>query len=82
MKHINLREAKATLSAIVDAAENGEATTLTKHGKPVAAIVPIEDAQKLYPEKPDLLDFLMTFPGFPEGFEPERNPSPGREVDL
>jgi antitoxin Phd len=82
VEHINLREAKATLSAIVEAAEQGAATTLTKHGRPVAMVVPIDEGKKLYPEKPSLAEYLLTFPGWPEGFEPERNASPGREVDL
>ena len=82
MNQINLREAKATLSAIVDAAEHGQATTLTKHGKAVAMVVPIADASKLYPAKPSLGEYLLTFPGFPEGFEIERDRTPGREVDL
>ena len=82
MKQINLREAKATLSAILDDAEHGEATTITRHGKAVAVLVPVEQAAKLYSDKPNFVDYLMTFPGWPEGFEPERNPSPGREIIL
>lgn len=34
MKTMQLREAKASLSALVEAAENGEPTVITKHGKP------------------------------------------------
>jgi antitoxin Phd len=84
VKHINIREAKAILTALVDAAERGDPITITRHGKPVAAIVPISDADRLYPEKPDLLEYLRTFPGFPEGFElDERDRSQqSREVDL
>ena len=82
MNQINLREAKATLSAIVDAAEHGKATTLTKHGRAVAMIVPIDDARRLYPAKPTLGEYLLSSPGFPAGFDPDRNSSPGREVDL
>ena len=82
MKQINLREAKATLSAILDEAEHGEATTITRYGKAVAVLIPVEQARKLYPDKPNFVDYLMSFPGWPEGFEPERNPSTGREVAL
>jgi len=82
VNQINLREAKATLSAIIEAAEHGEATTLTKHGKAVAMVVPIEDARRLYPAKPSLGEYLLSSPGFPAGFELERNPSTGREIDL
>jgi len=82
MKTMNVREAKAVFSALVDAAEHGQPITITRHGKPAAVIVPVDEARKLYPEKPNLIEYLLTFPGFPEGFEPERNRSPGRDVDL
>lgn len=82
MKQINLREAKATLSAILDDAEHGEATTITRHGKAVAVLVPVEQAQKLYPEQPNFIDHLLSFPGWPEGFDLERNTSPSRDIDL
>lgn len=82
MRTINVREAKTVFTALIDAAEHGEPITITRHGRPAAAIVPIADARKLYPEKPNLIDYLAAFPGLPEGFEPERNRSPGRDVDL
>lgn len=80
MKTVQLREAKATLSALVDAAERGEATTITRHGKPAAVLVPIEKAAELLkPKKPSFAEFLMTYPG---GLDLERDPSPARDVDL
>ena len=44
MKTMQLREAKASFSALVEAAENGQPTIITKHGKPAAAIVPVDVA--------------------------------------
>lgn len=82
MKSLPLREAKASLSALVEAAEQGEPVTITKHGRPAAVLVPIEAARQLYPERPSFADYLLSGPGFPPGFEPERNPSPGRALDL
>lgn len=80
MRTMQVREAKAGLSAILDAAEKGEPTLITKHGKPAAAVVPIEMMQRLYPErKGNLGTYLMSFPG---GIELERNPSPMRDVEL
>ncbi|MCO5161747.1 MAG: type II toxin-antitoxin system prevent-host-death family antitoxin [Mesorhizobium sp.] len=77
---MQLREAKAGLSAIVLAAEKGEPTIITKHGKATAMVVPIEEARKLYPSKaPNLGEFLLTFPG---GLELERDTTPMRDVDL
>jgi prevent-host-death family protein len=50
LKTMQMREAKASLSAVVAAAELGEATTITRHGKPAAMMAPIEMARRLYPE--------------------------------
>ena len=36
-------EARNQLPSLLEAAERGRATVITKHGKPVAALVPIED---------------------------------------
>jgi prevent-host-death family protein len=42
MGPINLKEARARLSDLVQAAEHGESTTITRRGKAVARIVPFE----------------------------------------
>lgn len=39
MQELQLRDAKAQFSAVVDAAEKGEATVVTRHGTPVAVVV-------------------------------------------
>jgi prevent-host-death family protein len=80
MRSLHLRDAKASLSAVVEAAERGEATMITKYGRPAAVVVPVEDARRLYPEKrPSFVDLLLSIP---EDLEIERNASPFREADL
>lgn len=80
MKTLRLRDAKASLSAVVEAAERGEATTITKYGRPAAVVVPVEDAGRLYATKrPSFADLLMSIP---EDLETERDPSPLRVPDL
>jgi antitoxin Phd len=80
MKALGLREAKASLSAVVEAAERGEATTITKHGRPAAVVVPVAEAQRLYPtERPSFVSLLMEIP-YP--IESERDPSPLRTANL
>lgn len=80
MKTMQVREAKAHFSELLEAAGKGEPTTITKHGEPVAMVVPIEAATKLYPKrKRNIVDVLMEFPG---GIEFERDHSPPREIDL
>lgn len=80
MKTVHLREAKATFSAVVDAALKGEPTIVTKHGKAAAMIVPVDDGRRLYPEdRPSFADVLMDFPG---PLDVERDQTPPREIDL
>ena len=80
MKTLRLRDAKASLSAVVEAAERGEATTITKHGRPAAVVVPVEDARRLYgADRPSFAELLRAIP---EAIEFERDPSPMRDVKL
>jgi prevent-host-death family protein len=82
MLTINLKDAKAGLSSLVDEAVKGEFVTITRHGKPVAALVSIEAAEiarkALARKRPGLAAYLRTFPGG----EFERNPSPSRDAGL
>ncbi len=47
MHEIQLRDAKATLSAVVDQARQGEPTIITRHGRPEAVILGFEEWQRL-----------------------------------
>jgi prevent-host-death family protein len=80
MKTLNLREAKATLSSVVRAAENGEPTTITKSGRAVAVVVPVEAATRLFSvTRPSLASLLLTIP---EPIDVERDQTPMRDVEL
>jgi antitoxin Phd len=80
VRTLRLRDAKASLSAVIEAAERGEATTITKHGRPAAVVVPVDEAKRLYPtDRPSFASLLM---GIPHPVEIERDPSPLREADL
>lgn len=82
MRTVTLKDAKAGFSDLVDQAIRGEFTTITRHGKPVAAIVSVEAAELATREairnRPSLLAYLRTFPGG----DFDRNPSPSRDVEL
>lgn len=41
-KHRGVEEARSQLPQLLDQAAAGEATVITRHGKPVAAIVPLD----------------------------------------
>jgi prevent-host-death family protein len=63
MNKVQLREAKAKLSALVEAAERGETTIVTKNGRPAARIAPIEGAQVTeQPPGPSFADWLFSMP--------------------
>jgi prevent-host-death family protein len=81
MKTVSLRDAKAGFSNLVDEAISGEIVEITRHGKPVAALISIEAARKMAAtdRKPNFGRFLLTFPG---PLEIERDTSPMRDVDL
>ena len=80
MEIVSVRDAKARFSALVEAAENGDPTTITRHGKSVAVLVPVAIAQRLYAvPAASLADVVLACPG---GLVFERDYSPLREVDL
>jgi antitoxin Phd len=75
MKKIQPREAKATLSAVVEAAENGEPTTITKHGRPAAVIVSHADWTRLKSKVPSFADLLVAVPPLDPEDLPKRRPA-------
>ena len=80
MKHMQLREAKAKFSALVEAAEKGETTIVTKHGRPAAKVVPVEDGLRVPSEgKPSFADLLLSIP-YEIPFE--RDQTPPRDVKF
>ncbi|MGO9006195.1 MAG: type II toxin-antitoxin system Phd/YefM family antitoxin [Beijerinckiaceae bacterium] len=47
MREIQLRDAKANLSAVVDEAIRGETAVITRHGKPQAVIIGFAEWERL-----------------------------------
>ena len=77
MKEVQLRDAKATLSAVVDHAVEGEPVLITRHGKPEAVVVGYEDWKRLS-AVPSFARLLMAAPDM--AFE--RDPTPMRAVKF
>lgn len=50
MREMSLREARAKLGELAEAAHHGDPTILSKHGKPYARIAPLEDTVTATPE--------------------------------
>lgn len=83
MATVSVRDVKSDLSELVDEVIKGGSVTITREGKPVATLVPVasEDAEAVEPKpKRTFLEHLKAFPE--PGMVFERNPSPGRDVDL
>lgn len=80
MKTLQIREAKASFSAVVAAAESGRPTVISRHGRPCAMVVPIADGKRLYPtEVSSLASYLMAIP---EPLDIERDSTPMRSIAL
>lgn len=46
MRHVQSSEAKTHLAELLDAVEAGETIVLTRHGKPIARLVPEHETSK------------------------------------
>lgn len=80
MREIQLREAKATLSAVVDDAVRGEPSIITRHGRPEAVVIGFDQWQRLS-SIPSFGRLLMSAPVKPDDL-PERDRSPMLDVEL
>ena len=61
MQEIQLRDAKATLSAVVDHAKAGQPSIITRHGRPEAVVISFEEWQRLS-QVPSFGRLLMAAP--------------------
>lgn len=77
MQEIQLREAKAKLSSIVETAYHGSTTVITRHGRPRAVILGIDEWERLR-QVPSFGELLMSAP-IRDGDLPERDTSPPRD---
>jgi antitoxin Phd len=80
VKEIQLRDAKASLSAVVDEAVRGSPAVITRHGKRQAVVVSYEEWERLS-HVPTFGRLLMAAP-LAEDDLPNRNSSGPRTADL
>lgn len=80
MKEIQLKDAKATLSAVVDQAVRGHPAIITRHGKKEAVVLSFDEYEKLT-HVPSFGRLLAAFPG-DEADIPLRSKTPSRTVDF
>jgi prevent-host-death family protein len=80
MREIQLRDAKANLSAVVDEAMQGKPAVITRHGKPQAVVVSYEEWERLS-HVPTFGRLLMSASSTADDL-PGRNSSSPRKSDL
>ena len=80
LKEIQLRDAKAALSAVVDDAVRGAASVITRHGRREAVLIGYEEWEKLS-RVPSFGRLLMSAP-LEMGDLPKRSRKPARRVRL
>ncbi len=80
MQEVQLRDAKASLSAVIDQARQGEASVITRHGRPAAVLLSYEEWQRLS-QLPSFGRLLMSAPLSDEDL-PARDTSSLRETSF
>jgi len=80
MRKIQLKDAKAKLSAVVDQAKRGKPAVITRHGKPEAVVLGFADWERLS-NVPSFGRLLMSAP-LERGDIPPRDRTPMRDADL
>jgi len=80
MREIQLRHAKASLSAVVDAAVRGEPAIITRHGRKDAVILSFKEWERLS-QAPSFGRLLMAAPIAPEDMA-ERDRTAVRAADF
>jgi prevent-host-death family protein len=51
MKEVGAFEAKTHFSSLLDQVERGEQITITKHGRPVARLIPVGNTSQAHPKE-------------------------------
>ena len=80
MRKVQLKDAKANLSAVVDEATRGKPSLITRHGKPQAVVLGFAEWKRLS-RVPSFGRLLMSAPLEP-GDLPERSRAPVRRAGL
>lgn len=80
MREIQFKDAKATLSAVLDQAVQGHPAVITRHGKKEAVVLSFAEYEKLR-QVPSFGQLLASFPGEREDI-PQRSGQPSRTVDF
>lgn len=80
MREIQLKDAKATFSAVIDQAIRGHPAIITRHGKKEAVVLSFDEYEKLA-HVPSFGRLLASFPG-DENDVPLRSSNASRDVEF
>lgn len=81
MREIQLKDAKARLSAVLDDVVAGKPAVITRHGKKEAVVVSFAEWEKLTKPKKSFGWYLTNAP-FEDGDLPDRHEGGWREFDI
>lgn len=51
MKAVSVREARKSISALLDAVERGEEITIQRRGRPIARLAPMNPVKRRFPDR-------------------------------
>ncbi|WP_062220618.1 type II toxin-antitoxin system Phd/YefM family antitoxin [Aureimonas sp. D3] len=80
MREIQLRDAKATLSAVVDDALRGEPSIITRHGEPEAVVLSFAEWKRL--STVPSFGALLAVSGLRDEDVPKRDGAPLRDLEF
>ena len=61
-KVLQLQEAKAKFSEVVEAAKDGQPQIITKHGEKTAVVISYTEFERMTSRKQNLVEFLLSSP--------------------
>ncbi|MCG8462372.1 MAG: type II toxin-antitoxin system Phd/YefM family antitoxin [Holophagales bacterium] len=82
MRTWQLRKAKNHLSEVVDRALDQGPQMITRRGVETAVLISVEEYRGLRKPEQDLVDFFRSSPLAEADLDLERDPDPGRDLDL
>ncbi len=81
MNEIQLKDAKAKLSAVIDDAVKGNGAIITRHGRKEAVVISFQEFERLSRVVPSF-GWLLAQSPLEEGDMPERRPTPDFGKDI
>lgn len=58
MKQLSVREARAQFCTLIDAISHGESFVITRHGRKIAGLIPLQDSKKELPSMKKFRDSI------------------------